>query len=650
MPPRFHVDDRLQAGAVIELPASAARHVQVLRLQPGAPITLFDGEGGEWDARVDEHRPQRGRRSSSAHTMSSIASLPLAVTLAIGMPANERMDTLVEKATELGVAAIQPLLTERSVLRLAGERARAPARTLAGDRGRGLRAMRAHARAVDRAGAVAESRGLPTANAAWPRCWLLSPIGDAPPLAEQSLSQRAVQVLSGPEGGLSSTETAAARAAGFCRGRARPAHPARRHRAARRARLRRARRALSSRRAGHQVEAKQAAFDRPVPQRDAPAFLEAHHARQLHVRTQHPRGPAGRVRRVGALPVARQARKEIVGRRALFAVGATPALPRTSMRSPYGGLSINVPGRSVGQRGRRPLERVAAVELDRLRDAGTLGVAAREVDHAKGDIARKDRHRARMDALPSRASSSAATARAIRVERNGASRSNAKRRCSPGAMPQAICAASIAIVPEPQHGSCSAPPASGVPRQPAAASIAAASVSFSGASPLSSRQPRLNSGSPDVSTYNVGALGPEVQHELQVGALRVDTRPLAACLAQRVAHGVLDAQRREVQAAQRRAVRGGVDAQRLARRDPGRPVDAARERVEVVFVAVGAFGDFDQHALREAAFEVEPHHALRVALQAPRRRAPCAAARRAAASALRRRASLRPRPRRAGTL
>ena len=66
-------------------------------------------------------------------------------------------------------------------------------------------------------------------------------------------------------------------------------------------------------------------------------------------------------------------------------------------------------------------------------------------------------------------------------------------------MPQAICAASMAMVPEPQVGSCSAPPVSGVPRQPAAASIAAARVSFSGASPLSSRQPRLKRDSPDVS-------------------------------------------------------------------------------------------------------------------------------------------------------
>ncbi len=70
-------------------------------------------------------------------------------------------------------------------------------------------------------------------------------------------------------------------------------------------------------------------------------------------------------------------------------------------------------------------------------------------------------------------------------------------------MPQAICAASMAMVPLPQHGSYSGTPSRAASAQPLAASMAAASVSFSGASPLSSRQPRLNSGSPEVSMYSV---------------------------------------------------------------------------------------------------------------------------------------------------
>ncbi len=122
MPPRFHTDTTLQADAEFCLPAGAARHVQVLRLQPGAAIVLFDGRGGEWSARV----VRMGRSDVEVCVAAFHAverELRLEVTLAVGMPANERMDALVEKATELGVAVIQPLLCERSVLRPSGERA-----------------------------------------------------------------------------------------------------------------------------------------------------------------------------------------------------------------------------------------------------------------------------------------------------------------------------------------------------------------------------------------------------------------------------------------------------------------------------------------------------------------------------------------------
>jgi len=120
--PRIHVDTALAQGLELPLPASASRHVQVLRLQPGDALTLFDGRGGEWSAEV----LQMGRRDVSARVLAHVAverELSCAVTLALGMPANERMDTLVEKATELGAAAIQPLVCERSVLRVAGDRA-----------------------------------------------------------------------------------------------------------------------------------------------------------------------------------------------------------------------------------------------------------------------------------------------------------------------------------------------------------------------------------------------------------------------------------------------------------------------------------------------------------------------------------------------
>ena len=218
--PRFHCPVPLAIGAELELPAAAARHVQVLRLQPGGVITLFNGDGGEHSAtilrmgrsdvavRVDSHQSRECEPARRVH-------------LAVGMPANDRMDWLVEKATELGVASVQPLHTAHSVLRLSGERATK---------------KQAHWQAV--ATAACEQCGgnrvpnvLPVAElAAWLktpaltdtaapvlRC-VLSLAEGSQPLAAVLASQPAhteVWFLSGPEGGLSPSEDAAARAAGF---------------------------------------------------------------------------------------------------------------------------------------------------------------------------------------------------------------------------------------------------------------------------------------------------------------------------------------------------------------------------------------------------------------------------------------------------
>ncbi len=120
--PRIYVPASLTAGLELGLPPGPARHVQVLRLQPGDALTLFNGEGGEWDASISRMGRSEVDVKVEAHRAVD-RELPLAITLAVGMPANERMDWLVEKATELGAAVVQPLVCERSVLRLAGERA-----------------------------------------------------------------------------------------------------------------------------------------------------------------------------------------------------------------------------------------------------------------------------------------------------------------------------------------------------------------------------------------------------------------------------------------------------------------------------------------------------------------------------------------------
>ena len=120
--PRFYCPTPLPLGAALDLPAATARHVQVLRMQPGEALTLFNGEGGECSATV----VRMGRSDvlvevQAHHAVERENQRP--VHLALGMPANDRMDWLVEKATELGVASIQPLMTAHSVLRLKGERA-----------------------------------------------------------------------------------------------------------------------------------------------------------------------------------------------------------------------------------------------------------------------------------------------------------------------------------------------------------------------------------------------------------------------------------------------------------------------------------------------------------------------------------------------
>jgi len=216
MLPRFFVDSPLLAGSELGLPPGPARHVQVLRLQPGASLTLFDGRGGEFAATVTSMGRHEVRVRIGAHETTR-RELERPVTLALGMPANERMDTLVEKATELGVAAIVPLSCERSVLRLQGERAE---KKLLHWRGVAIAACEQSGR--NRLPELSPVATLPAWLQALPPAdtgarWLLS-LDSAPTLARMaaSLGERdPVLVLSGPEGGLSPGEEGLARRFGF---------------------------------------------------------------------------------------------------------------------------------------------------------------------------------------------------------------------------------------------------------------------------------------------------------------------------------------------------------------------------------------------------------------------------------------------------
>ncbi|WP_066732278.1 16S rRNA (uracil(1498)-N(3))-methyltransferase [Cupriavidus sp. D384] len=217
MPPRFFVDAALAADAVLDLPEAVVRHVQVLRLAPGDAITLFNGQGGSHSATLGEIGKRHATAQIGAHEAAE-AETPFAITLVQGLAGGDKMDWLIEKAVELGVAAIQPLQASRSVVRLSGDRA--------------LK-RQAHWQALVQAACEQCGRNrLPAlAPVATFEAWLaaapatgarllLSPraTGSLPDLANahrDAWRAEGVTLLIGPEGGLSPDEEDAARRAGF---------------------------------------------------------------------------------------------------------------------------------------------------------------------------------------------------------------------------------------------------------------------------------------------------------------------------------------------------------------------------------------------------------------------------------------------------
>ena len=119
---RLHVHTSLQGGQTTTLADEAAHYVRnVLRLDPGDRLRVFDGSGTEFEAEL----LAEGRRGLAIRTLGAVEALPespLAVHLGLGMSRGERMDWALQKATELGVAAVTPLQLERCTARLAAGR------------------------------------------------------------------------------------------------------------------------------------------------------------------------------------------------------------------------------------------------------------------------------------------------------------------------------------------------------------------------------------------------------------------------------------------------------------------------------------------------------------------------------------------------
>lgn len=119
--PRFHCSIPLAAHARIELPKDLAHHaLRVLRLRPGAAISLFDGTGGEYAATLDSEG--KAAWADTAEMNPIERELPGHITLLQGMASGDKMDWIVEKAVEMGVTRIVPIAAQRSVLQLTGAR------------------------------------------------------------------------------------------------------------------------------------------------------------------------------------------------------------------------------------------------------------------------------------------------------------------------------------------------------------------------------------------------------------------------------------------------------------------------------------------------------------------------------------------------
>jgi 16S rRNA (uracil1498-N3)-methyltransferase len=258
---RCFVSEALSTGSIVALPQEAAAHLtRVLRLRPGADLTVFDGRGGEYQARLLEpgagirarqsgaglpgREPASGRGGARAPVQVEVREhravereAPLPVTLLQCLARGERMDWIVQKATELGVATIVPLLSRHSVVQLDRE---AAARRLAHWRGVAigaceqcgrnrlphiaapldLQAACAAAAAADppslRLALSAEAAlSLPAALQPAGRSQSPSPALSPAPSPAPCPAPRAIALLVGPEGGLAEPELAAALASGF---------------------------------------------------------------------------------------------------------------------------------------------------------------------------------------------------------------------------------------------------------------------------------------------------------------------------------------------------------------------------------------------------------------------------------------------------
>jgi len=209
---RVHVDVELQTGRRLTVEGSAGNHIsRVLRLRVGDALTLFNGQGGEYAGSIDEIRRDTVVVSILERRDVDRES-PCQLTLAQGISRGERMDWVVQKATELGVWQIAPIFTERSIVQLDERQA---SRKLQHWRSIAIAACEQSGR--NRVPQITQPVGLYELlekRTSSGTALLLSP-GAPLRIADMASAGTQITVLIGPEGGLADVEQQAAVKAGF---------------------------------------------------------------------------------------------------------------------------------------------------------------------------------------------------------------------------------------------------------------------------------------------------------------------------------------------------------------------------------------------------------------------------------------------------
>jgi 16S rRNA (uracil1498-N3)-methyltransferase len=209
---RHYIDMPLTTGARVVLPESAVAHlVRVLRLGPGDSFALFNGDGFDYTASL----VSLGKKHAEAELLERLeiaSESPLRITLAQGIARGEKMDLILQKATELGVACIAPIVTERTEVKLDGERAE---KKMLHWRGVVASACEQSGRA--RLPQISEPQSLAkfAASDGNTRRFVLDPDSGQAPGSAAIGAQDGVTLLIGPEGGLSERDLSALHAARY---------------------------------------------------------------------------------------------------------------------------------------------------------------------------------------------------------------------------------------------------------------------------------------------------------------------------------------------------------------------------------------------------------------------------------------------------